>query len=203
MYGNIFYEGDIMQVQGNASLEKKLFLLRALRHPRKLGAIAPSSRYLGALMARHVIVDDNTPLIELGGGTGSLTRALINSGVSPEQIYVIELDSELAEYLKKSLPGVNVIQGDATSLSKILPTHIIGNIPRIVSGIPMMNIPEPIQRKIVDSCFEIMSPGGALLQYTYSPRSSLNAKAFQLKKKRLGTVFRNLPPASVWQYTKV
>lgn len=191
-----------MQAQVNDSLGTKLFLLRVLRNPRQLGAVVPSSRHLGALLAKHAAFDESSPIVELGGGSGSLTRALIKAGISPERIYVIELDPELAKYLKSAMPLVNVIQGNATDLEHILPPHIIGKVHRIVSGLPMINMPQPVRRQILESCFQIMIPEGAYLQYTYSPRSSIDAKSYQLNKKRLGTVFLNLPPATVWQYTK-
>ncbi len=191
-----------MQTQITNSLGTKLFLLRALKNPRQLGAVAPSSRHLGALLAKHAKGNDESPIVELGGGSGSLTRAMIKEGIDPRRIYVIEIEASLAEYLKTSLPQVNVIHGNAAELHKILPPEIIGQVKRIVSGLPMINIPEPVRKMILESCFEIMTPGGAYLQYTYSPRSSINAKAFQLKKKRLGTIFLNIPPATVWQYTK-
>lgn len=191
-----------MQAQINNALGTKLFLLRALRNPRQLGAVAPSSRHLGALLAKCAAFDNESPIVELGGGSGSLTRALIKAGIDPARLYVIELDAELATYLKAAMPLVNVIHGNATDLEHILPSHIIGKVHRIVSGLPMINIPQPIQQQILESCFKIMVPEGAYLQYTYSPRSSIDAKFYQLNKKRLGTVFLNLPPATVWQYTK-
>lgn len=191
-----------MQLQATSSLGTKLFLLRVLKNPRQLGAIAPSSRHLGELLARHVVVDDHSPIIELGGGTGALTRALIKAGVEPSRLYVIELETSLANYLKSALPHVNVIHGNAAELDKIIPSEIIGKVNRVVSGLPMINIPEPIRRQILESSFRAMEPEGSFIQYTYSPRSSIDAKAYQLKKQRLGTIFRNLPPATVWQYTK-
>jgi phosphatidylethanolamine/phosphatidyl-N-methylethanolamine N-methyltransferase len=191
-----------MQAQTDASLGTKLFILRALKNPRQLGAVAPSSRHLGAFLARHTIIDDISPIIELGGGTGALTRVLINTGLDPKRLYVIELDLALAAYLKSALPQVNVIHGNAAELDQILPPEVIGKVQRIVSGLPMINMPEIIRRKILECCFNVMTPEGAYLQYTYSPRSSIDAKAYHLKKKRLGTIFRNLPPATIWQYTK-
>jgi phosphatidylethanolamine/phosphatidyl-N-methylethanolamine N-methyltransferase len=196
-------EGFIdMQAQLTSSFGTKLFILKALRNPRQLGAVAPSSRHLGALLARHATVDDESPIIELGGGSGSLTRSLIKAGINPARIYVIELEPELAAFLKKAIPHTNVIHGNAAELAHILPPEIIGKVHRVVSGLPMINMPEPIRRQILDSCFQVMTPGGAFLQYTYSPRSSINAKIYQLDKRRLGTTFLNLPPATVWQYTK-
>jgi len=191
-----------MQAQINNALVTKLFLLRALRNPRQLGAVAPSSRHLGALLAKCASFDNESPIVELGGGSGSLTRALIKAGIDPARLYVIELDPELASYLKDALPHINVIQGNATDLEHILPAHVIGKVSRIVSGLPMINIPHPVRQQILESCFKIMVPEGAYLQYTYSPLSSIDTKVYQLNKKRLGTVFLNLPPATIWQYTK-
>lgn len=191
-----------MQAQADVSLGTKLFILRALRNPRQLGAVAPSSRHLGALLAKHAAVDDVSPIVELGGGSGSLTRSLIKAGIDPARIYVIELDKTLAAYLRSALPQTNIIHGNASELGKILPSEILGKVHRIVSGLPMINMPESVRRQILESCFDIMAPGGAYLQYTYSPRSSIDAQTYQLTKKRLGTIFLNLPPATVWQYTK-
>jgi len=192
-----------MQLQNNTtSLGTKLFLLRVLRNPRQLGAVAPSSRHLGALLARHAMVQDDSPIIELGGGSGSLTRALITAGIHPSRIYVIEVDPELAGYLKNALPAVNIIQGDARDLSKILPSHVVGKINRIVSGLPMINFPELMRRQIMESSFHVMAKEGRFLQYTYSFRSSIDAEAYHLQKKRLGSILLNIPPATVWQYTK-
>lgn len=191
-----------MQAQINHSLGTKLFFSRVIRNPRQLGAFAPSSRQLGALFAKHAAVDEDSPIVELGGGTGSLTRALIKAGINPSRIYVVELDPELANYLKAAIPGVHVIQGDAAELAHILPAHVVGKVKRIVSGLPMINIPQPIRERIVKSIFEVMVPGGAYLQFTYSPLSSIDAESYQLIKKRLGTAFFNIPPATVWQYQK-
>ena len=180
----------------------KLFMLRVLRNPRQLGAVAPSSPQLGALLARHAAGTDDSPIVELGGGSGALTRAMLKAGIDPARIFVIELESTLAAYLKTAFPSVTVLHGNAAELNKILPPKIVGKVRRVVSGLPMINIPEPVRRQILESSFDIMAEDGAFLQYTYSPRSSINAKAYHLKKKRLGTIFFNIPPATVWQYTK-
>jgi len=186
----------------NKLLGTRLFILRCLRNPRQLGAVVPTSRRVGTFLARHADVDPDSPIIELGGGSGSVTRTLIKSGICPSRLYVIELDPELAAYLKATLPEVTVIHGDASQLASILPPEILGKVRRIVSSLPMINMPSPIQQKILESCFEVMTPDGVYLQFTYSPLSSIDDKAYDLKKKRLGTIFRNLPPATVWQYTK-
>src|SRR5690606_28167576 len=112
----------------------------------------------------HATVDNSSPIIELGGGTGTLTRALFSAGVKPSRIYVIELDRALANHLRLTLPEVNVIHGDATDLENILPPEIVGRVKRIVSGLPMINLPETVRRKVLESSFNVLEKGGVFLQ---------------------------------------
>lgn len=185
-----------------AAKEAQLFFKRALKNPKQLGAVLPSSRFLGALMAQHANIDPSLPIIELGGGTGSLTQSLLDAGVSPQRLYVIELDEELYQYLKKKFPQVNVILGNATELETILPDVVLGNVGTVISGLPMINIPQDVQKKIFTSCFRIMKTKGKILQYTYALHSPVNATQLSVYKNRIGTVFFNIPPATVWQYTQ-
>lgn len=192
-----------MYSQVDRTLGTKLFMLSVLRNPRQLGAVVPSSRQLCKLLAHYAAaVEGDAPIIELGGGSGALTRAFLAAGIDPSRLYVVELDPTLAAYLKRALPQVNVIHGNAAELHRILPSKIIGKVGRVISGIPMINLPEDVRRRILDSCFDVMVQGGAYLQYTYSPLSSINTKVYGLTKKRLGTIFLNLPPATVWEYRK-
>lgn len=191
-----------MHAQPVNSLGTKLFLARILKNPRQLGAIAPSSRFLGSLLIRHIDDDGVSPIVELGGGSGSLTRALIKAGIAPKRLYVVELDEALAKYLQQAFPEVNVIHGNAAELGDILPSEVIGKALRVVSGLPMINFPESVRSQILDSIFQILGPEGSYLQYTYSPKSSIDAEAYQLTKERMGMTFLNLPPATVWQYRK-
>jgi hypothetical protein len=66
-----------------ADKEAALFFVRWLKAPHRIGAVTPSSRQLGRAMARQVLSAGPGPIIELGGGTGSVTRALL--GELPER----------------------------------------------------------------------------------------------------------------------
>ncbi len=182
--------------------ERKLFFSRWIKHPLRLGAVLPSSKTLTDLVSRHATRDPDGIIIELGGGTGRLTRSLLNVGIPPEKLYVLELDPELGAFLKKAMPQVNVIIGDACDLPKLIPAEYVGNVKTVISGMPMTTMPMEIQRRILKAAFEVMSEEGQLLQYTYRPVSPLSTEKHGLSKKRLGVAFKNLPPATVWQYMK-
>ncbi len=181
--------------------ENLLFLKRLIKNPRSLGAIAPSSKALAHFICRHIDYKEGDYVIEIGAGTGSFTRAILNSGVPASKLIVVELDKELAQYLRLHFPTIQVIHGNATVLETLISPQVIGHVQTIVSGIPMVNIPKKIQKEIIDSCFRILGEGGGILQFTYGPVSPVSAASFGFFAQKLGRVLQNFPPATVWRYT--
>lgn len=180
--------------------ENLLFIKQLIKNPKSVGAIVPSSTALANLVSQYVTVNDDEYVVELGAGTGRLTQALLRSGIPTRQIMLIEVDRIMCDFLRHNLPGIAVIEGDAACFSQLIPEHLIGKIKTVVSGIPMINLPLHQQKNIVDSVFSVLSPGGYLLQFTYGPVSPLPVKKLGLCKKRLGHVFFNFPPATIWCY---
>lgn len=64
------------------------FLRTLVKDPFSVGAVAPSSRHLANSMV--IGMGPGAKVVELGGGTGSVTQAILNSGVSPQDLLVIE-----------------------------------------------------------------------------------------------------------------
>ena len=180
-----------------------LFLRRWLANPLKVGSVLPSSPALARLIARNVRVGEDQAVIELGAGTGAVTRALRASGIPNDRLFVVEIDGRMAAYLRKQFTGLQVIHGDATNLSQLLPAAWHGRIGTVICGIPIVNLPLSVQKRIVDECFSVLAPGGRFLQFTYLPVSPLPKARLGLTGKRLGTTILNLPPASVWDYQKI
>ena len=139
-------------------------------------------------------------LAEIGAGTGSFTQALLDAGLPKSQLVPIELDQNLFLYLQKRFPGLSPICGDARDLHNLLPPDKKEKLCAVVSGIPMITMPEAVQTDIINSAFALLKSEGLLYQFTYSPVSSIPAERFGLEKQRLGTVFMNVPPATVWCY---
>src|ERR1700745_254857 len=96
-----------------------LFFRSLVDNPGKVGALAPSSPKLSELMAATVHPND-FPVLEIGAGTGSITRALLRRGLAPERFYVIERDPTLAAFLQQRFPGVQVRCAEAVQAKHIL-----------------------------------------------------------------------------------
>lgn len=183
--------------------ENKVFFKCLVKNPRSLGAILPSSKALSRFICNHVDLKSSSPILELGPGTGRFTRALLNMGCDPSRLYLIELDLDLCVFLRKNFPDVHVIHGDASQLDILLPKLVQGHVSTIISGIPLINILQDDIARIIFSCLSMLDQNGSLLQFTYGPLSPLPARKFGLKKKKLGYIFQNFPPACVWEYTKL
>jgi phosphatidylethanolamine/phosphatidyl-N-methylethanolamine N-methyltransferase len=184
------------------SNEGFLFLKQLLKNPKTMGALYPSSQALSDFILKQTHYLDGDYILEIGAGTGSLTKGLISGGIPKEKIIVVELDKKLYNFLKSKILDVNIINADAKHLPNILPKNVIGKISTVVSGIPMMNLSEKEKMAIIDACFLVMKQNGRLIQFTYKPTSPINCEKFNLEKKFLGRVMFNVPPASVWEFTK-
>ena len=114
--------------------ENWLIFRRWLKNPRQLGTLAPISVKLSMLAAQEALshYKPGTPVVEIGAGTGRLTRALLRCGVQAEDLTVVELDKEMCEFLRKSIPGIHVIEGDATHLKKMVSPEICEKVGVVV-----------------------------------------------------------------------
>ncbi|HTY67510.1 MAG TPA: methyltransferase domain-containing protein [Alphaproteobacteria bacterium] len=186
----------------NEQPEELLFFRRWIANPLKVGALLPSAPALARLVARNVEIGPDDAVIEVGAGTGSITKALVSAGIPRERLFVIEIDADMCTYLRKQFPQVQVIHGDAGRLSEIVPGRWHGKVSTVVSGIPMITLPFEAQQRLIKSWFGITKPGGQMLQYTYSLISPIPEAKLGLSVRRCGMAFLNVPPASVFSYRK-
>ena len=189
--------------EGNAAKKvpnKLLFLKRWAANPLQMGSIVPSSPTLCRNVARQMRRHPDQFVVELGAGTGVISRALLDAGLPPEKLYVVEIVPDMAAHLRNVLPGVNVIEGDARLLPTLLPEHVRSNIGTVVCGIPLVLLPVPEQRRFIDA-IEAVAPGVGFLHYSYCVTSPLPYRKHALGARRESWTPRNFPPASVWRYT--
>jgi len=182
------------------SREYRLFLRRWLKNPMGIGAIAPSSRRLADAMASQVPVEGKLPVIELGGGTGVITAALLRAGIAANRLVVVERDPALHRMLHERYPQLRVVLGDAAHLGAALRPLGIGQAAAIVSGLPLLAMPRPVQDEIVRGVFALLAPGAPFIQFTYGPYSPISRERNGISGAVARRIAANLPPASVWVY---
>ncbi len=177
-----------------------LFLRRWLMNPLQMGSIVPSSPALCRRVVQQVRRGPDEYVLELGAGTGVISRALLAGGVPADRVTVVEIVPDMARRLADTLPGVDVIEGDARALPDLVPRSRHGKIGAVVCGIPLVLLPLAEQRRFIDA-MQAVAPGRGFLHYSYCVTSPLPAARHGLVARREAWTPLNFPPASVWRYT--
>jgi phosphatidylethanolamine/phosphatidyl-N-methylethanolamine N-methyltransferase len=184
----------------NTASDPTLFFRLWLKDPFRIGAVAPSSRELARAMANLVPETTHYPIVELGGGTGVITQALLDRGIPPEKLIVVEREAALHDLLQRRFPTVRAVCGDAAHLGALLHHQGISKVSTVVSGLPLLVFRKSVQQEIVAAAFELLERGAPFIQFTYGPFSPLPRKEFGLIGRVRKRVLNNLPPASIWVY---
>jgi phosphatidylethanolamine/phosphatidyl-N-methylethanolamine N-methyltransferase len=180
------------------SADFALFRRRLLQNPRQVSAIAPSSRALARAMANG-LGPASGRVVEFGPGTGSLTRAILAAGVAPHDLTLFELDPAFADHLRQAFPGTTLHLCGADTAAD----HISPGVGAVVSGLPLLSMPEPVCHAIVSAAFAILAPGAPYIQFTYGPKPPIPAntiEALGLTVEQGPKIWTNLPPARVYRF---
>lgn len=172
------------------------FVERMARNPRAIGAISPASPALAEAMAREIDFSRPGRVLELGPGTGAVTRALVRRGLGPERVLAVEADSTFARILRQRFAGLEVIEGDATDARRV---EALGPFIGIISSLPLLNFPPHERAGVVLALLRLLPPGAPFVQYSYGVRPPLPRLA-ELRVSLAHKVWRNLPPARVWVF---
>lgn len=176
------------------------FLHSWFKNPLKTGAVAPSSPGLARMMASYLDPRADGPVIELGPGTGPVTKALLARGFAPERLHLIEYNPEFCELLRQRYPGVNVIRGDAYAMAKTLNGRLPGNAVGVVSSLPLFTMPVEERHRMVNEAFDLCHPGSPFIQFTYAVVTPVPLVPGKIEGEVSPRVWMNLPPARVWVY---
>ncbi|HXC28318.1 MAG TPA: hypothetical protein VNV38_10225 [Stellaceae bacterium] len=178
-----------------------LFFGLWLQKPLQIAAVAPSSKRLAQVMAEMVDLDRPGPVLELGAGTGGITRGLLQAGCPCERLITLEREPQLAAALQRSFPGIATIVGDATALGDHFARLGIDQLCAVVSSLPIKWFSVEDQRAIVEPALARLGPGGAFLQMTNAFVSPIATGPLGIAGERVAHVWRNLPPSQVWAYS--
>lgn len=169
--------------------------LAMLRRPATTGSFVPSSRSLSRAMAQAA--DGADLIVELGAGTGPVTEAL-HKRFPRTPIIVVELQPELAQQLQQRFPTLDVRQDTADNVIDSL-SDCTGKV-AVVSSLPFRSLPSAVVQTTTNSLNRFLKADSnrKLVQFTYQPRAPFQVRT-PLYWQRIKTVWRNTPPAGVWE----
>ncbi len=191
--------------------ERTVFLRGWLKSPLKTGAQVPSSRKLARAMAAAAAPAVGETVVEIGPGTGVVTRALLAQGVPAERLLLVELNPDFCSYLRRSFPGVRVVQGDAFELAQSVAGYLDGPVGAVVSSLPLFVYPKERREYLLDQALTVAASGrssgdatsgGRVVQFTYSTISPFPFDPATVDASVSRRIWLNLWPAVVWTYRR-
>ena len=178
------------------------FIRSWIERPLSTGAVTPSGRILARAMARYVDPRSTGPVVELGPGTGPVTDALVEAGVDPSRLVLVESNPAFCRILRARYPQATLAQGDAYSMRRMLETLLLQPAAAVVSGLPLITKPITMRLRLIRDAFDLMLPGAPFVQFTYSVAAPLPKRLGGFSVEASERIWMNIPPARVWVYRR-
>jgi len=152
--------------------EVALFALNFFKHPRMLGSIIPSSRFLIERVLRQVDWKRAKVIVEYGPGVGTFTAEILRRMRSDAVLIVFETNPEFVKFLRESLPDkrLRVVHGSAAEVSQVLAREGHKHADYAISGIPLTTLPKQVREDVLRETHAVLQPNGAFLVYQFSPK---------------------------------
>jgi phospholipid N-methyltransferase len=191
--------------------ENLQFLQAFLKNPLKVGAIAPSSPELAAEMLQGIEPDENNIVLELGVGTGAITKFLRDVIPNRESYLGIEIDKDLVRALNKTYPDLNIVCGNAAEAYSIHREQELGKVRHLICCLPFVSLPKDVSEQVLGEIAKFMDEGCELRLFQYAHGYYLPG-AVRLrdwlrdrygKSKRSPLILKNVPPAYTFTWTTI
>jgi len=198
------FQSTLSVAKKSLRLDDEVHFLRSwMEKPLATGAVTPSGKPLARAMASFVDPDLDGPVIELGPGTGAVTAALVEQGVDPDRLVLVEFNPTFCQLLRARYPGATVVQGDAYALRRLAGSVLRQPGAAVVSSLPLFTKPMKFRLRLVNDAFALLHPGAPFIQFTYAVVPPIPKALEGARTECSERIWLNLPPARVWVYRKV
>ena len=179
------------------------FFVQSVSKIRETGSVIPSSRFLVSAMCEQIDFQSASLLVELGPGTGVMTRSILAKMSKQCRLVSIELNSAFIEQLNSEFCGTQarIVQGSAEDLSQHLQGYDTPLADCIISSLPLYNMPTRLKMRILQACKKNLKAGGHFIQIQYSLADRKIIQHY-FDDVKTDFVLMNFPPAFVYTCTK-
>jgi phospholipid N-methyltransferase len=178
-----------------------LFLGKFLRQGTAIASVAPSSRFLSRTTVRNIDWNRANVVIELGAGTGPITRVIAERARPQCRVVVVERDPDFARLLRERFghrPNLEIVEGSAQELDAILAQRGITAVDNIVSGLPVPSFPKALQNDLFRAVGRVLAPAGSFNQITELPLVYWRFYRRFFDEVHFAFEPRNLPPSGAY-----
>ncbi|EPE93902.1 phospholipid N-methyltransferase PmtA [Rhizobium grahamii] len=178
------------------------FLKGWKRDRTAVGAITPTSVVTARKMASVIDSSSGLPVLELGPGTGVITKQILALGVRPKDLVSVEYSPEFCRHLRQEFSEVDVRCGDAFALDLVLGPERDAKFDCVISAVPLLHLPPDKRLSLILDLLERVPNGRPVVQITYGLLSPVVALPAGYEVRHLAFMMRNIPPAQLWTYRK-
>lgn len=155
--------------------------------------------------------DENNIVLELGVGTGAITKYLQQIIPNRESYLGIELDTEMVKTLGQKYADLNIVCGNAAESYRIHQESGLGKVRYLVCCLPFVSLPKEVSESVLLEIEKFMDEGCELRIFQYAHGYYL-PPAIKLreflrnrygKSKRSPLVLKNVPPAFTLTWSSI
>jgi phospholipid N-methyltransferase len=159
-----------MSQNGSAPSRRRLFAQNFFKHPRMLGSLIPSSRFLVNQLLKQIDWSRVRLIVEYGPGVGTFTGEILERMPADAKLVVLEMNPDFVAYLRQHFTDDRLIvaHGSAAEVQEVLARHGLGAADYIISGIPFSTIPPTVRSHILTATRDALVPGGEFLVYQFT-----------------------------------
>lgn len=175
------------------------FLIEYIKHPRRIGAIAPSGKCLSRQMMKPIDFSSSDVIVEYGPGTGSFTKELVTNRRAGTVLILIEQNEYFYKRLEDKFggqPDLHIVYGNAENVNEYLKEYGFQSADYIVSGLPFTSLPKNVSGSILTATNQALGKNGKFITFQYS---LIKCRFFEqyFRITRYLREMKNLPPAYV------
>ena len=186
---------------GRRKLDEEVRFFKGWQRDMKgVGAILPTSGIAARRMASVIDPQSGLPVLELGAGTGVITKAILQTGIRPEQLVSVEYSPAFHQSLVERFADVDFRLGDAFDLKTTLGERYGETFDCVISAVPMLSFSPERRIALLEELLSMMKPGRPVIQITYGALSPIPPKRESYTVSHYDFVVRNVPPAQLWVY---
>jgi phosphatidylethanolamine/phosphatidyl-N-methylethanolamine N-methyltransferase len=169
---------------------------------KRVGALMPTSVHAARRMASVINPASGLPVLELGAGTGVITKAILERGIKPRQLISVEYSKDFYKRLMRTFPGVDFRLGDAFALGEVLAERREEQFDCVISAVPLLSFPMEQRIALLEDLLARIPRGRPVIQITYGPLSPVIKMPDRYVVSHYDFVVRNIPPAQLWTYRR-
>ena len=147
-----------------------LFGRNFFKHPKMLGSLIPSSRFLVNHVLSEVDWKRARVFLEYGPGVGTFTTEILRRMRPDAVLITLETNSDFVQFLQARVRDdrLHVIHGSAADARRVLADLKLGRADYVLSGIPYTTMPPELRESILRTTHEVLDPNGAFLVYQFT-----------------------------------